>query len=86
MTWVVATPTLLGYALVVSDIRVSWGTSYYFDCLQKIHLVSPSMIAGFAGSVEIGFKFSLGVIFPAACCAWDSLSLWDFDTPLLAAG
>jgi hypothetical protein len=29
---------------------------------------------------------SLGVIFPAACCAWDSPSLSDFDTPLLAAG
>jgi len=29
---------------------------------------------------------SLGVIFPAACCAWDSPNLWNFDTPLLAAG
>jgi len=28
---------------------------------------------------------SLGVIFPAACCAWDSPNLWNFDTPLLAA-
>ena len=29
---------------------------------------------------------SLGVIFPAACCAWNFPSLSDFDTPLLAAG
>lgn len=56
MTWVVATPTLLGYAVVVSDIRVSWKDNGYLDCLQKIHLVSPSMVAGFSGSIKIGFE------------------------------
>ncbi len=56
MTWVVGTSTLFGYALVVSDIRASWKDKSYLDCLQKIHLVSPSMIAGFSGSIKIGFR------------------------------
>ena len=60
MTWVVGTPTIFGYAILVSDIRVTFtatdGRRRYFDCLQKIHPVSKSMLAGFAGSVKIGFR------------------------------
>lgn len=60
MTWVVGTPTFFGYAILVSDIRVTVtlprGQNHYFDCLQKIHPVSKSMLAGFAGSVKIRFR------------------------------
>lgn len=56
MTWIIGTPTLFGYALLVSDIRVTWPDKSHLDCLQKIHLVSPSMIGGFSGSVKIGFR------------------------------
>jgi len=60
MTWVVGTPTFFGYAILVSDIRVTVtladGQKHYLDCLQKIYPVSKSMLAGFAGSVKIGFR------------------------------
>lgn len=60
MTWVVGTPTLFGYAILVSDIRVTFsaanGQKHYLDCLQKIYPVSKSMLGGFAGSVKIGFR------------------------------
>lgn len=60
MTWVVGTPTLFGYAILVSDIQVTYtgvdDQKHYFDCLQKIHPVSKSMLGGFAGSVKIGFR------------------------------
>ncbi len=60
MTWVVGTPTIFGYAILVSDIRVTFtatdGRKHYFDCLQKIYPVSKSMLGGFAGSVKIGFR------------------------------
>jgi hypothetical protein len=60
MTWVVGTPTLFGYAILVSDIQVTFaaanGQKHYLDCLQKIYPVSKSMLGGFAGSVKIGFR------------------------------
>lgn len=56
MTWVVGTPTLFGYALMVSDIRATLKDKTYLDHLQKIHLVSPSMVAGISGSIKIGFR------------------------------
>lgn len=59
MTWVIGIDTLLGPGLLVSDVCVSWqkpdGSYITKDCLQKIYRVSPSIMAGFAGSVEIGF-------------------------------
>lgn len=60
MTWIVGTPTIFGYAILVSDIRVTFtatdGRKHYLDCLQKIYPVSKSMVGGFAGSVQIGFR------------------------------
>jgi hypothetical protein len=54
MTWVLGTNTPFGYAVGLSDIRVTVGNEA-FDCLQKVYEISRFVVAGFAGSVEIGF-------------------------------
>ena len=56
MTWIVATPTRLGYAVALSDIRVTWSNGVEEDCLQKIYPVGKDLALGFAGSVRIGFR------------------------------
>lgn len=60
MTWIVGTPTVFGYAILVSDVQVTFtrpsGQLQFLDCLQKIYPVSKSMLGGFAGSVKIGFR------------------------------
>jgi len=59
MTWVIAAGTFLGYGYIISDTCITFedsnGTEYRKDCLQKIYPIAPSIIAGFAGSVKIGF-------------------------------
>lgn len=56
MTWIVgAGVPLLGYAVAISDIRVTYG-GLERDCLQKIYQVGQYLAAGFAGSVQIGFE------------------------------
>lgn len=56
LTWIAVTPTVLGYAAGVSDIRVTWRDGRPpLDCLQKIYPVGRFIAAGFAGSVEFGF-------------------------------
>ncbi len=58
MTWVIATNVILGYAVGISDIRVTFGPPdkrQERDCLQKIYPVGQDLAVGFAGSVEIGF-------------------------------
>src|SRR5216684_1247717 len=60
MTWVIAANVpFLGYAMAISDIRVTFGDSdarQEKDCLQKIYPVGQYLAAGFAGAVEIGFE------------------------------
>jgi len=56
MTWVIGGITSFGYGVGISDIRVSWSTGYLKDCLQKVYPVGNFIIAGFAGSVLLGFK------------------------------
>jgi hypothetical protein len=60
MTWVIAANVpLLGYAIAISDIRVTFGAldaRQERDCLQKIYPVGQDLVAGFAGAVEIGFE------------------------------
>ena len=56
MTWVIGGITPFGYGVGISDIRVSWNTGYFKDCLQKVYPVGNFIIAGFAGSVDLGFK------------------------------
>jgi hypothetical protein len=55
MTWVIGTPTIFGYAIGLSDIRVTFSDGSERDCLQKIYPVGRFIAAGFAGSVAIGF-------------------------------
>jgi len=56
MSWVIGGGTLLGYGVMVSDVRVSWlGNGYIQDCLQKIYPLSNSIFCGFSGSVKLSF-------------------------------
>lgn len=55
MTWIVAAPTLRGYAVAASDIRVTFRDGSECDCLQKIYPVGPNIALGFSGSVAVGF-------------------------------
>ena len=55
MTWVVGGITPFGYGIAISDIRVTFEDGTHRDCLQKIYPVGNFIVAGFAGSVDIGF-------------------------------
>jgi hypothetical protein len=56
MTWVVGGSSLFGYGVMVSDVRVSWDDGTEADLLRKAYSVGPYLLAGFAGSVNIGFQ------------------------------
>ena len=56
MTWIVGMPTLWGYSIGISDIRVTLADGSECDCLQKIHPIAQWITLGFAGSVLIGFR------------------------------
>jgi hypothetical protein len=56
MTWVVGASSLFGYGVMVSDVRVSWNDGTEADLLRKAYRVGPFLLAGFAGSVNIGFQ------------------------------
>jgi hypothetical protein len=56
MTWVVGGSSLFGYGVMVSDVRVSWDDGTEADLLRKAYRVGPYLLAGFAGSVNIGFR------------------------------
>jgi hypothetical protein len=56
MTWILGSGVMFGYGALISDVRVSWGSGDTLDALQKIYPAAPNMMAGFAGSVELGFQ------------------------------
>lgn len=58
MTWVIGIAPTAGQGIMVSDIRVTFksGNVPFLDCLQKIHYIGRFAVAGFAGSVKIGFR------------------------------
>ena len=56
MTWILGTAVPFGYGARIADVRVSWPNGKRLDVLQKVHTISPWIIAGFAGSVEFGFQ------------------------------
>jgi hypothetical protein len=67
MTWVVGAASMLGYAVGLSDVCVTFKSSQgdtVKDCLQKIYPVSRFFAVGFAGSVTIGFAML------DALCRW----------------
>jgi hypothetical protein len=55
VTWIVGAAAALGYAVGISDIRVTFSDGSERDCLQKIYPMARFIAAGFAGSVRIGF-------------------------------
>jgi hypothetical protein len=56
MTWVVGGSSLFGYGVMVSDVRVTFADGTEADLLRKAYPVGPYLLAGFAGSVSIGFQ------------------------------
>jgi hypothetical protein len=56
MTWIIGASALMGYAVCISDIRVTFADGSEKDCLQKLYPMSRFIAAGFAGSVRIGFS------------------------------
>jgi hypothetical protein len=55
MTWVIGASTPFGYGFAISDICVQFRYGETRDMLQKIYPVGNYIVAGFAGSVKIGF-------------------------------
>lgn len=56
MTWVIGRAGPFGYAVGLSDIRVTLADGTERDCLQKIYNIGPHLVLGFAGSVAIGLE------------------------------
>jgi hypothetical protein len=63
MTWIVGAAAALGYAVGISDVRVTFADGTERDCLQKIYGMAPFIAAGFAGSVRIGFEMLSGLAY-----------------------
>jgi hypothetical protein len=63
MTWIVGAAAALGYAVGISDIRVTFSDGSEQDCLQKIYPIARFVAAGFAGSVRIGFTILSGLAY-----------------------
>ena len=57
MTWVIGMCTPFGYGAAISDIQVTLPSGQRLNCLRKVYALGPGFIGGFAGSVELGFKF-----------------------------
>ena len=55
MTWVLGTGSLFGFAALIGDTRVTWPDGRTEDILQKLYPVTPHLMVGFSGSVELGF-------------------------------
>lgn len=56
MTWIVAKQFTPGYVALFSDIQITWSKGKVRkDCLKKVYPLSNNVIAGFSGSVDIGF-------------------------------
>jgi hypothetical protein len=55
MTWILGSAPSFGYGALISDVRVSWSNGAKLDRLQKIYPIGAGLMAGFAGSVAVGF-------------------------------
>jgi hypothetical protein len=56
MTWVIGASSVFGYGVMMSDVRVTFGDGSERDLVQKAYPVGRFIVAGFAGSVKIGFQ------------------------------
>ena len=54
MTWVVGASSILGYGVMISDVRITFADGTQSDMLRKVYPMGPWMLAGFAGSVRVG--------------------------------
>lgn len=61
MTWVVGASSVTGHGLMASDVRITFGDGTELDLLRKSYRVGPYILAGFAGSVEIGLHLIGGL-------------------------
>jgi hypothetical protein len=56
---IIGVAPVYGDGLLISDTRAEFtlmAKPRYADCIQKIHYVGPNVIAGFSGSVKLGFR------------------------------
>jgi hypothetical protein len=56
MTWVIGASSMFDYGAMMSDVRVTFSDGSERDLVQKAYSVGPYILAGFAGSVKIGFQ------------------------------
>ena len=56
MTWVIGASSIFDYGAMMSDVRVTFSDGTERDLIQKAYPVGPYIVAGFAGSVRIGFQ------------------------------
>lgn len=56
MTWIVGASSMLGYGVMISDVRISFADGTQVDLLRKAYKVGPFILAGFAGSVHVGMR------------------------------
>jgi len=86
MTWIVGMAHPFGYAMAISDIRVTFRSGTEIDCLQKIYMVGRYIALGFSGSVAIGFEMAQTLTrllyHPDNDIAWipsEVATWWQFD-------
>jgi hypothetical protein len=56
VTWVCAASTIFGYGALYSDVQVTLRSGQTKDLIQKAYPLGNFIAAGFAGSVQIGFR------------------------------
>jgi hypothetical protein len=56
MTCVIGATSIFGYGAMMSDVRVTFSDGSERDLAQKAYPVGRFIVAGFAGSVQIGFQ------------------------------
>jgi hypothetical protein len=56
MTWVIGASSIFDYGAMMSDVRVTFRDGSERDLVQKAYPVGPYIVAGYAGSVRIGFQ------------------------------
>jgi hypothetical protein len=93
MTWVIGASSIFDYGVMVSDVRVTFSDGSQRDLVKKAHPVGPYIVAGFAGSVRIGFQMlrSLAkflIVPPNAPqpCAWEPEWVAEHWKPIAAQG
>jgi hypothetical protein len=56
MTWVIGASSIFDYGAMLSDVRVTFSDGSQRDLVQKAYPVGQYIVAGFAGSIRIGFQ------------------------------